>query len=215
LRFDDHNSYTQSPPFSSTPFSSGGFSRGEDSGIEVGYMDNHFIAALAVQNGRPGPGFQFDAGEDEGKAVTATIKGFHDNVLLGGSYYRNFQRLSVTEQEFVGGHGGFHYDKFSLLTEVDYMVERDPPSDTIKADNIVSHTEARYRAKQGIDLLLQYDFFDVDSLEAPWKADFERLSLGSSLFPIRYLELMVLARFNLYVPKEEAWEGNILFHLFF
>ncbi|MCH7761556.1 hypothetical protein IIA15_09200 [candidate division TA06 bacterium] len=215
LRFDDHNVYTLSPPGSSTPFSAGGFSRGEDSGIEVGYMDDNFIAALAVQNGRPGPGFQFDFGEDEGKAVTATIKGFQKHFLLGGSYYRNFQRFPGTELEFVGGHGGIHYGKFNLITQVDYMVKRDAPSDTINADNIVSHTEARYRAKQGIDLLLQYDFFDVDSLEAPWDADFERISLGTALFPIRYLEVLFLTRFNLYVPKDEAWEANLLFHLFF
>lgn len=159
-----------------------------DTGIEFGIHPQHISASLGIFNGTSN---SFDV--NKGKAVVSRIE-YRQHVgflgfAYGGSFYFNDRQIGDTYM-----YGPFFYAKVNQLVytgELDWLNNRRAGKDSLA---LATTQEIAYEFKQGYWFKAQYDFMDPNTDRKA--GSLSRFSFGLQYFPIGFVEIMPLFRYN-------------------
>ncbi len=166
-----------------------GFNHGvQDLGVEIGWEPGPFSMALAVSNGSQG-----SSDDNTDKQVSGTISFIERYWRLGA--HATWNNTAFAKRIAFGGHGGVNVGRFSLLGEVDYIVddlELATGRDTQR--QLLAWGGVNYHLTQGVNLRFSYDYADPDISQSD--DSFIRLSAGVEFFPTQFTQVRIFYRFR-------------------
>jgi hypothetical protein len=175
-KFDDHTLYVRDALGLAPPANS-------DVGIEIGLQPGPLDVQLALVNGARGSTLDTDTrlAQSANAIYRWSAKGI--GVGLGAAGYLQSGRQSDLA---VGGtYGYLAWRGLTWMGEVD--VARREPADAGRVTSLVTSHELSWLARQGLELIATYDFFDPDkNYESGAKS---RWGLGVHVMPRPYLAL--------------------------
>ena len=203
IRMDDHTIFTRSK----TLFAS---SSAQDAGLELAVSPGPVTLTGALSNGASA-----SIDDNQAKAVLGRAEGSFAistvNVNLGGSYYNNASSTGVTTL-----YGAFAMvslnENLTLLGELSRRRDFLNTAASLTSQNILS-LELDFVVTQGLDLKIEYDFFDED-IEYTSGTE-QRFVLGAEFYPLAGIELRPMY----IIRKEEPTDVTnnqalLLFHLY-
>jgi|GEM_PF-295251 len=132
------------------------------------------------------------------------------NVMIGGSYL-NGTYMTARRYHFGGLYTGINYGPVTFLGELDIHAN-------YVAEDVVGYTtysELDIQLFQGIEAVLEYEFFESD-IEFSQNS-LSRITLGLDLFPIPYIEILPQYRIlsttaePVFTRKEFIIQGHLWF----
>lgn len=206
-RFDDHTMYTRDALGFYPPSNS-------DVGVELGISPGRLDMQLAVVNGNRG--VTFDDNRKLASVLSAVVRG--DAGPLGwaagvAGYWEDGNQVDFGS---AGPYGYLTWNRLTWLGEVDWF--RDDPDGPGHTTGWVVSNEVSYLARQGLDVIATYDFFDPDwNLEsgARWRA-----GGGVHILAKPFLAVQGLYRQTVYdegtaLGGEDFWETLVQLHLLY
>jgi hypothetical protein len=192
-----------------------GFSFEQQQGaVEIGYEGDPFSIAAAVSEGAPG---------DRDLRVTATVAAMLTelpvvrNVLLGGSASRTGP--DGVDSLVFGFFAGTNLGPLSLLTECDFLEEKNDLTDNTTQGTFIHYSEANYLLFDWLNVKLAFDYADDDGDLRERSDDSEnRVSFGLEPFLSKFLQLRLFYRVSNGVRNEpshnqDLWSAEL--HAFF
>lgn len=191
LRFWDDEAFTRSET---------GFNfAAPDLGVEVGWEQGNWAAALALTNGSGG------VDTDNHKRLSGLIEYASRPLRLGMS--GAFNRDDRSSRAMGGLFAGTSLGRLTLLAEADLIATRYADTDA-DVQALVARVEANLLVHRGVNLQLVYGYHDpnLDVLED------QRLRLRAAVevFPVPYLGCRVVADMGSSVPQDEVGNADAL-----
>lgn len=160
-----------------------------DAGVEFGYEPKPFSFTFGVLNGSASVPIDYN----QNKAVyfrSLYVKNLSQKLrILAGASIRNMNLGSENRINYTswGIDAGFSYSRFALLSEADWVYERN--------NHLALLAEGSFLLEKGIEIRTSYEYFNPDYPSSSQKM--ERLSFGIALFPLLSSELQAKYRFHL------------------
>jgi hypothetical protein len=180
-RVDDHTSFIRSK----TVFP---YYRREDTGLEIGISPTWLTWNIGIYNGDDGS----DPSNGKIRLVTSRVEVFYtsENIKLaaGGSIWQNNAVLGRCRM--VGLFAAAAYGDVTLHSEIDFKND----AAVLGTEERVSFVEINYKAIQGLELKLMYDFYDPDITSLTGTET--RISVGAEVFPVEGFEIRPMFRLS-------------------
>lgn len=190
-----------------------GFNYGvQDLGVELGFEPGPFSVSVALSNGTQG-----STDNNREKQVSAVASFIQRHWRVGTQATYNDNPGPGNKRVATGGFLGLHLGKFSLLGEVDYVVDELGTTTGVDTERLLlAYGSINYLATRGLNLFLGYDYADPDLSES--EDSFTRLSVGAEYFPVQFTQLRLVYRFRDEAsssPRDNESELLAEIHLFF
>lgn len=169
-----------------------------DAGVEVGLELAEIEWTFGAYNGT-GIGNSVDA-RDNDKAFLARGETFlklgDSRVAVGANVYSNKLPDATDRMNLFGAFVGFAAGSLSVTGEVDIAQNYLPAANADEgATSMAVFTEAVYTVTRGVYALGRFEQFDAD-MDAQ-TGNVVRASVGAEIFPVPYVEIKPLVRFNM------------------
>jgi hypothetical protein len=175
-KFDDHTLYVRDELGLAPPANS-------DVGVEIGLQPGPLDVQLALLNGARGS--TLDTDNRLAQSANAIYRWSLGGVGAGLGAAGYLQSGKQSDLKVGGGYGYLTWRGLAWMGEVD--VARREPADAERVTSLVTSHELSFLARQGLELLATYDFFDPDkNYESGAKS---RWGVGLHLMPRPYLAL--------------------------
>ncbi len=206
-RFDDHTMYVRDnlgflPPANS------------DVGLEFGVSPGRADVQLAVVNGNRGS--TFDSDQRLATVLSGVYRGRVGPVGWAAGLAGYWRDGDAENFGTAGTFGYLTWRRLVWMAELDWFLE-DPEGKGHTTGLVTSH-ELSLLARQGLELLATYDFFDAD-----WNNEtgaVNRWGGGVSALPRPFLAVQALFRATAYddgvaLPGTDFWETVLQIHLIY
>lgn len=184
-----------------------GFNYGvQDLGVEVGMEPGPFSLSLAVSNGTGG-----SSDNNKDKQVTGVASFIQRYYRIGGQ--AGWNNTPSVKSVAVGGFGGVNLGRFTLLGEIDLMVDelKSIPGEPL-AHKLILYGAANYQLTRGTNLKFTYDWVDPNTSDSHDRV--ARVSTGVELFVTQFVQLRSFYRFR-DMPGDDMSLLDFEIHLFF
>ena len=180
-KFDDHTRYAREDLGLQPPGNS-------DVGVELGVTRGPLDLQLSLTNGNPGAVQDNDPRLASGGNLLYRFRAGPMALGAGASGLR--RRGRIEDLDLLGLRGSLVWQSLTWMGEVD-RVRREPSLTPIRVGLATSH-ELAWGLRQGLDVLVTYDFFDPDiDLESGART---RYGAGIFVMPRSYVSIEALYR---------------------
>ncbi|HEU4364436.1 MAG TPA: hypothetical protein VFT13_03120 [Candidatus Krumholzibacteria bacterium] len=206
-RYDDHTMFVREELGFLPPANS-------DVGVEFGLSPGRSDIQFAVVNGNRG------STADNDDNLAAVFSGAYRGNIGGigwaaglAGYWRDGDTETFGE---AGTFGYLTWRRLAWVAELDYF--REDPDDSGHTTGLVTSHELSFRARQGLEFLATYDFYDPD-----WNSRTgakSRWGGGASALPRPFLAVQALYRVTSYdngalLSGSDSWETVLQIHLLY
>ncbi len=188
-----------------------GFNYGvQDLGVELGAEPGPISTSVALSNGSQG-----STDDNLDKQVTGTVSFIQRYWRLG--VQGTWNNTANAKRVAVGGFAGINLGRFTVLGELDYLVdELESQPGRPMNHMLLLYGAANYLLAKGVNLQLAYDYADPDTSEG--QDSFVRVSTGVELFVTQFTQLRAFYRFRDDTEDSDRDDESVIdleLHLFF
>ena len=187
-----------------------GFNYGvQDLGVEVGMEPGPFSLHLAVSNGTQGSS---DDNKDKQVSALAAFVQRHWRIGTHGTW----NNTPLAKRVAYGAFTGIHFGRFSVLGEVDHIIDAlDVAATESTIHQLLLYGAVNYHLTRGVNLKVSYDFADPTTRPGD---RFTRVSGGVEYFPFQFVQLRSFLRFRDETetsPRDDELTLEFEIHVFF
>lgn len=206
-RFDDHTMFVRDDLGYLPPANS-------DVGVEFGLSPGRSDIQFAVVNGNRGS--TFDSDQKLAAVFSGAYRGDIGPIGWAAGLAGYWQDGDTENYGTAGTFGYLTWKRLAWLAELDWF--RDDPEGTGHTTGLVTSNEWSYLARQGLEVLATYDFYDPDWNSKTGAAT--RWGGGVSAMPRPFLVVQALYRATTYengaeLTDDDFWETVLQFHLLY
>ncbi len=206
-RFDDHTMYTRHELGFYPPANS-------DVGIELGLSPGRLDMQVALVNGNRGS--TFDDNRKLASFLSAIYRGDVGFVGWAAGVAGYWEDGDTVDFGSAGPYGYLTWNRLTWLGELDWL--RDDPGGVGHTTGWVVSNELTYLARQGLEVLATYDFFDPDwnvASGARWRAGGGVHILAKTFVAVDALYRRTVFDDGVALAGEDYWETLLQLHLLY